>query len=226
MDWPNRTLPVAAVIFVLSLFLIYTGMYSVTGSSIRSVTEPAIPVWEPSDEDPGGKRSEDDTPTPTLSPAPTLSPPLEASETANNPSVSEAVETVLREPVAQEPKQPDRVVKKEDPPIGRAFANPADRPENLIVPMVESLSPEAPSLENAITFSQDPALATTGQYVDMAAQPVPPQTSPPNSPTDTETPTGTETPPQPPPDLPSDVTPSSELPADPSLVTEDMANLE
>ena len=219
MGLSNRSLPVATVIFVLSLFLFYTGMYSVTGSSIRSVTEPAIPVWEPSDEDPGAKRSEDDTPTPTLSPAPTLSPPLEASETANNPSMSEAVETALREPVAQEPKQPDGVVKKEDP-IGRAFDNPADRPENLIVPMVESLPPAAPSWENAITFSQDPGLATTGQYVDMAAQPVPPQTLSPDSST------GTELPPQPPPELPTDATPSSELPADPSLLPEDMANLE
>ena len=219
MDWPNRTLPVAAVIFVLSLFLIYAVMYSVTGSSIRSVTETAIPVWEPSDEDPGGKRSEDDTPTPTLSPAPTLSPPLEASETANNPSVSEAAETVLRVPVAQEPKPPERVVNKEDP-IGRAFANPADRPASLIVPMVEPLPPEAPPLENAITLSQDPPLSATDQYVDMTAQPVPPQTLSPDSST------GTKTPPQPSPDLPADVTPSSELPADPSLLTEDMANLE
>jgi hypothetical protein len=219
MGLSNRTLPVATVIFVLSLFLIYEGMYSVTGSSIRSVTEPAIPVWEPSDEDPGGKRSEDDTPTPTLSPAPTLSPPLEASETANNPSMSEAAETALGAPVAQEPKQPEGAVKNEDP-IGRTFANPADRPANLIVPMVESLPPEAPSLENAITFSQDPPLVTTDQYVDMTAQPVPPQTSLPDSST------GTETPPQPAPDLPSDVTPSSDLPADPSLLTEDMANLE
>jgi hypothetical protein len=219
MDWPNRTLPIATIIFVLALSFIYTGMYSVTGSSIRSVTEPAIPVWEPSDEDQGGKRSEDDTPTPTLSPAPTLSPPLEASETANKPSVSEAVETVLREPVLQEPMQPEGAVKNEDS-IGRAPANPADRPANLIVPMVESLPPEAPPLENAITLSQDPPLATTDQYVDMTAQPVPPQTSPPDSST------GAETPSQPLPNLPSDVTPSTELPADPSLLTEDMANRE
>jgi hypothetical protein len=195
MGLSNRSLPVATVIFVLSLFLFYTGMYSVTGSSIRSVTEPAIPVWEPSDEGPGGKQSEDDTPTLTLSPAPTLSPPLEASETANNPSMSEAAETALREPVAQEPMQPEEAVKKEDPPIGRAFGNPADRPANIIVPMDESLPPEAPSWENVITFSQDPPLVTTDQYVDMTAQPVPPQTSLPDSST------GTETLPQPLPNL-------------------------
>lgn len=219
MGLSNRTLPTAAVIFVLSLFLIYVGMYSVTGSSIRSVTEPVIPVWESSDEDPTGKRSEDDTPTPTLSPAPTLPPPLEASETANNPSVSEAVETALREPFAQEPKKPDGAVKKEDS-IGRAFANPADRPEDLILPMVESLSPEAPSLEDTIPFSQYPALATTDQYDDMTAQPVPTPTSPPDSST------GMETPPQPPPELPADVMPSSDLSPDPSPLTEDIVNLE
>jgi hypothetical protein len=219
MDWPNRTLPVATVIFVLSLFLIYTSMYSVTSSSIRSVTEPAIPVWEPSDEDPGAKRSEDDTPTPTLSPAPTLSPPLEASETANNPSMSEAVETVLREPIAQEPKRPEEAVKKEDP-IGGSFTNPADRPANITVPMVGSLPPEAPSLEKTLTFSQDLGLETTDQYDDMTAHPISPQTLPPDSST------ATEPPPQPPPELPTDATPSSDLPTDPSLLTEDMANLE
>jgi hypothetical protein len=219
MGLSNRRLPIATVIFILSLLLIYVGMFSVTGSSIRSVTEPVIPVWEPSDEDPAGKRAEDDTPTPTLSPAPTLTPPLEASETANNPSVSEAVETAMREPVAQEPKKPEGAVKKEDP-LGGTFTNPADRPANLILPVVESLSPEAPSCENTITFSQDPGLETTDQYDDMPVQPISPQTSPPDSST------GTETLPQPPPELPTDTMPSSDLPADPSLLTEDMANLE
>jgi hypothetical protein len=189
------------VILALTFSGVLMSVYPIAGFSTQSVDIPIIPVWEPRDEEQTAEQTEDDdTPTPTLSPAPTQFETSVATETALDPWTSEVVEAALREPFAQGPKQVDEAAESDDLPRA-AFDNPAGRPADPVLPGVES-----PPSENTITFSQDPALTSTAQYRDVTAQPLPPQTSPPDSPVDIET---FAQPPAPPDDMTS-----SPLPAD------------
>jgi hypothetical protein len=189
------------VILALTFSGVLMSVYPIAGFSTQSVDIPIIPVWEPRDEEQTAEQTEDDdTPTPTLSPAPTQFETSVATETALDPWTSEVVEAALREPFAQGPKQVDEAAESDDLPRA-AFDNPAGRPADSVLPGVES-----PPSENTITFSQDPALTSTAQYRDVTAQPLPPQTSPPDSPVDIET---FAQPPAPPDDMTS-----SPLPAD------------
>jgi hypothetical protein len=202
MSLPGRSLRVATIVILALTFSgVLMSVYPIAGFSTQSVDIPIIPVWEPRDEEQTAEQTEDDdTPTPTLSPAPTQFETSVATETALDPWTSEVVEAALREPFAQGPKQVDEAAESDDLPRA-AFDNPAGRPADPVLPGVES-----PPSENTITFSQDPALTSTAQYRDVTAQPLPPQTSPPDSPVDIET---FAQPPAPPDDMTS-----SPLPAD------------
>ncbi len=202
MSLPGRSLRAATiVILAFTFFGVLMSVYPIAGFSTHSADKPIIPIWEPGDEEQTAEQTEDDdTPIPTLSSAPTQSETSGATETAIDSWTSEVVEAALREPVAQGPKKADEAAKRDDLPRP-SFENPAGFPADPVLPRVES-----PSSENTITSSQDPALTSTAQYPDVAAQPLPPQTSPPDSPVDTETF------PQPP--APPDEMTSSPLPAD------------
>jgi hypothetical protein len=206
---PDRS-PLAAAIVILGLtiFGVLTSVYPIEGLSTQSADKPIIPVWESGDEEPRAEHSEDDTPTPTLLSAPTQSPPSGATETAIDPWTSEVVEAALREPLVEEPMKLDEAAKGDDLLRG-AFDNSDRRLADPVLTEVES-----PPLENTITSSEDPALASADQYPDVAAQPVPSQTPSPDSPTDTEAF------PQPPLNLPADMDISWQLPPDSSADTE------
>ena len=209
MNLPDRSrLAAAFVVLGLAFFSVLTNVYPIAGFNTQSADEPIIPVWDPSDEEPTAEQSEDDAPTPTLSSPPTQSLPSEAAEAAIDPWTSEVVEAALREPFVEVPKKLDEAANRDDLLRG-AFDNPAGRFPDPVFPEVES-----PPLENTITFSKGPALISTDQYPDVAAQPVPPQTPPPDSPT------GTEASPQPPLNLPADMDISWQLPPDSSADTE------
>jgi hypothetical protein len=212
MNTPDRSL-LAPVIVILALtfFGVLVSVYPIAPFITQSVDKPIIPVWEPADEDQTAKQTaDDDTPTPTLSSSLTHSETSEATEeTAIDPTTSEVVEAALREPFVEEPKTPDKVSKGDDLPRA-TFNNPAGHLTDPALPKVES----PPPLENTITPSEDPVLASTDQYPGVMAQPVPSQTPPPDSPT------GTEASLQPPLDLQADMDPSWQLPPELSADTE------
>lgn len=208
------TLPAAAVVFGLALFLVYMSMVPITGSNIQSTAELVIPVFEADDEEPMANRREDDTPEPVLLPTSTETPSLEPREVANDPHASEAVEFVLQKP----------------------FAEAAELPGRLILPVADPPAFGSLPSENTPALSQEePVQPPEDQYADEALLPVPPQTAPSDMPTGME-----ETSSQPPPpDLPADVGTAphplvppdesgstSDLPADSSLFTEDTTYLE
>jgi hypothetical protein len=215
------------VILALMFFGVLVSVYPIAPFNTQSVDKSIIPIWEPGDaEQTAEKTEDDDTPIPTLSSSPAQSETSGAIEMDVDPWASEVVEAALREPFAQGPKETDEAAESNDLPRA-AFDNPAGRPADpVVLPRVEPL----PS-ESTITSSQDPALTSTAQYPDVAAQPLPPQTSPPDSPVDTET---FIQPPAPPDDttsspLPADETTPSPLPADemtPSPLSADSLPLE
>jgi hypothetical protein len=187
----GRSLRAATIVILALTFLgVLVSVYPIALFSTRSVDKPIIPVWESADEEQAAQKTEDDTPTPTLSSVPAQIDTSGATEeTDTDPSTSEVVEAALveaalREPFAQGPKKADEAAAKGDDDLPRAaFENPAARPADSVLPQVES-----PALRNTITSFQDPALTSTAQYpdTDVTAQPLPPQTSPPDSPADTE----------------------------------------
>src|ERR687893_893831 len=168
MSLPGRSLRAATIIILaLTFFGVLMSVYPIAGFSTQSVDKPIIPIWEPSDEEQTAEQTEDDdTPVPTLSSAPAQSETSGATETDIDPWASEVVEAALREPFAQGPKEADEAAESNDLPRA-AFDNPAGRPADpVVLPRVEPL----PS-ESTITSSQDPALTSTAQYPDVAAQP-------------------------------------------------------
>jgi hypothetical protein len=158
MSLPGRSLRAATiVILALTFFGVLMSVYPIAGLSTQSADEPIIPVWVPGDEEPRAEHLEDDTPTPTLLSPPTQSPPTEVAETAVDPWTSEVVEAALREPLVEEPMKLDEAAKGDDLLRG-AFDNPDRRLADPVLPEVES-----PPLENTITSSEDPALASADQ---------------------------------------------------------------
>ena len=209
MSLPGRSLRAATIIILALTFLgVLTSVYPIAGFSTHSADKPIIPVWESADEEQTAQKTDDDTPTPTLSSAPAQFETSGATETAIDPWTSEVVEAALREPFAQGPQKADEAAKRDDLPRA-VFDTPAAPPADPVLPQVES-----PSSENTITSSQDPPLTSTAQYPDVTAQPLPPQISPPDSPV------GTETFPQPP--APPDEMTSSPLPADSQPLRENL----
>jgi hypothetical protein len=241
MSLSGRALPAAAaVLFGLALFGVYTNIYPITNSNTQSTAQLIIPVLEPGDDEPTVEQSGDDPPTPTLLATPTQYLPPEAMETAPDPWTSERMEVASKEPSAEELKKLDEVAKTDDLLRG-AFSYPASRPADPVLPKSES-----PSWGNTTTTSyQDPAQPVTDPYNGVTAQPASTQTPPPDTSTGTQTspqapldlPADTQTSSQPPPDLPADTqtysqppappdaTTSSNLPADSSPPTQDMADL-
>jgi hypothetical protein len=245
MDFSGRTLrSAAAVIYGLALFWVLTSIYPIAGFDTHSATEPIIPVLETDIEEPTAGLSGDDAPTPILLPTPAESRRSNSTETSTDPRTSEAVEAALREPFAQERNRPEEAARRDD--HRGALANPAGNPADPMPPETETPSPKSPASENAIAFYQDAADTSPDQYTDVTAQPDSPQASTPDPVTGTETspqawpdlPMDAETAAEPPWDPPADAgtaplpplspdsTTSSDLPADPSPLTGDTADLE
>ena len=160
---------IATVIMVLGIFGVYWYVDHAYGAANASRTsQPVVPVWAPDDEGRSSAQQEAGTPAPTPLPALATHSSLGATGAPIDPWTSEVMEAALREPLVEEPNDPDEAVEG-DGLLGGASGESADRPEDPVPPEVGSQLFETPFSESVVAYSQNPA-QPIDQYTNAAPQ--------------------------------------------------------
>jgi CheY-like chemotaxis protein len=179
-------LPVVALIVGLGIFGVYSYLDHAYGTAkASSAPRPVISAWLPGDEGASpAKQPPDDTPSPT--PLSTLTEPSSsgAMGTPIDPWISEAMEAGIREPLAEELKEPGE--EEGEDLLRGASSDYAGVPEDPVPPEIGSRSFETPLSEDAIAYSRNPAQPSTDQYTDATPQQAATLAPPPDPPTGTE----------------------------------------
>jgi CheY-like chemotaxis protein len=177
----------AAVMMVFGMFGVYSYVdYTYGATKTSSASQPVVPVWSPSDEGASSAQQQADTPALTSLPQFAAPPSSGGTSTSIDPWTSEVIEAALRESLVEESIEPDVVVEG-DGLLRGALGGSADHLEGPIPSEVGSRSFETPYSDNMVAYSQNPAQASTDQYIGSTPQ----QATTPalsGSPTNTETP--------------------------------------
>jgi hypothetical protein len=192
-------LPAVTLIVGLGIFGVYSYLDHTYGAAkASSAPQPIVSAWLTGDEGvSSAKQPPGDAPSPTL--LSTLAEPTSsgAMSTPIDPWISEATETDIREPLAEEVKQPGEETVEEGDDLLRGASNDHARlPEDPVPAEVGSQSLEAPLSEDTISYSRDLTQPSTDQYAGATPQQAATLAPPADSPTGTETlsPRPTDTP--------------------------------
>jgi hypothetical protein len=183
-------LPAVTLIVGLGIFGVYSYLDHTYGAAkASSAPQPILSAWLTGDEGvSSAKQPPGDAPSPTLLSTLTEPPSPGAMSTPIDPWISEATEADIREPLAEEVKQPGEETVEEGDDLLRGASNDHARlPEDPVPAEVGSQPLEAPSSEDTITYSRDLTQPSTDQYAGATPQQAATLAPPVDSPTGTET---------------------------------------